>query len=85
MTTELTLDVLPPIQADKQATAVRQLQIRLPVQVFLKLELDAARRGMTSYKLASAVLSMYLNGKLVQKKELLNGPETDQQPLGGDQ
>ncbi|AEF99481.1 hypothetical protein [Methylomonas methanica] len=83
MTSEEPLDTLPPVIGGKTVATTRQMQIRLSTETFLKLEMDAARRGLTSYKLASVVLTMYLNGKLVQKKELTSGPETNQQTEGG--
>lgn len=84
MSIEETLDSLPPIQSGKPVATHRQMQIRLATETFLKLEMDAARRGMTSYKLASAVLTLYLNGKLIQKKEHSeSGPETNKLPSGG--
>lgn len=64
-----TLDLLPPIQAQADRKSYRQFQVKLPTNIFLQLEIDAARRGLTSYKLASAVLSMYLAGNLVTKTE----------------
>lgn len=83
MNIDETLDTLPPIIGGKQPITTRQMQIRLTTETFLKLEMDAARRGLTSYKLANAVLTMYLNGKLVQKKELPSGPETTSETDGG--
>lgn len=83
MSLEEPLDTLPPVIGGKTSPTTRQMQIRLSTETFLKLEMDAARRGLTSYKLAAVVLTMYLNGKLVQKKELTSGPETNQQTEGG--
>lgn len=85
MNSEETLDALPPIIGGKPVATYRQMQIRIQTETFLRLEMDAARRGMTSYKLAAALITMYLNGKLVQKKELLSGSENTQQTVGGDQ
>lgn len=85
MNIEETLDSLPPITNGRPVITHRQMQIKLSTETFLKLEMDAARRGLTSYKLASAVLTMYLNGKLVQKKDLPSGPENQREPVGGDQ
>jgi len=85
MSIEEPLDSLPPIIGGKPVATTRQMQIRLTTETFLKLEMDAARRGMTSYKLAAVVLNMYLNGKLVQKKELSSGPESSSETVGGDQ
>ncbi|MDO9104762.1 MAG: hypothetical protein Q7U57_07350 [Methylovulum sp.] len=58
------LDDLPPIQAGQAIKSHRQLQLRLPTQQFINLEIEAAKRGITSYKLASAVLALYLAGKM---------------------
>ncbi|WP_415878979.1 hypothetical protein [Methylomonas sp. TEB] len=69
------LDTLPPIQPGATAkTQTRQFQLRLPTELYLRLELEAARRATTSYKLGAAVLAMFLNGKLVPKKDPIEAP-----------
>jgi len=72
MTIEEALDELPPIQPGLAKTSYRQFQLRIPTQIFLQLEIEAAKRGMTSYKLGSTILGMYLTGKL----QLVKTPET---------
>ena len=69
MTDNDLLEEIPPIQTLEvsQLKTYRQFQLRLPTTEFLKLELDAAKRGTTSYKLASIILSMYLSGRLILK------------------
>lgn len=70
------LDVLPPIQPGATAkTQTRQFQLRLPTEVYLRLEIEAARRATTSYKLGATILAMFLNGKLVLKKDPVEAPD----------
>lgn len=70
MSIEESLDSLPPIQPGASAkVSTRQFQLRLPTDTFLKLEMDAARRGTTSYKLGATLVTMWVNGKLVIKTE----------------
>lgn len=69
------LDTLPPIQPGATAkTQTRQFQLRLPTELYLRLELEAARRATTSYKLGASILAMFLNGKLVLKQEPIVPP-----------
>lgn len=83
MTIDEPLDSLPPIQAQTDRKSFRQFQVKLPTNVFLQLEIDAARRGLTSYKLASSVLALYLGGKLVMKQENKpDGPAVSGNPSG---
>lgn len=68
---ENSLDTLPPIQPGASAkTQTRQFQLRLPTETYLRLEMEAARRATTSYKLGATILAMFLNGKLTIKKGL---------------
>lgn len=63
------LDEIPPIQITEvsQLKTFRQFQLRIPTTEFLRLELEAAKRGTTSYKLAVVIISMYLSGRLIIK------------------
>jgi len=57
--------LLPPINTDQPIPrSDRQFQVKLPMNTFLKLEVEAARRGLTSYKLAQLILMLYLAGEL---------------------
>jgi len=61
---------LPPVKSvEPQKKATRPVQLTVPTETFLKLELDGARRGMSSYKLAAVILTMYVNGRLILKPD----------------
>lgn len=83
MNTDEMLDGLPPIQDGIVQKSYRQMQIRLPTQSFLKLEIEAAKRGMSSYKLVSSLLTLYLNGKMHIKST--NGGQEKQTPSSAEE
>jgi len=67
MSDEFEFDSLPPILADlKPDKSYRKYQMTVSTDTFLKLELQAARRGTTSYKLAATIITMFVNGRLKQ-------------------
>lgn len=69
------LDSLPPVQAGASPkTQLRRFNVQLPTQTYLMLEIESARRAITSYKLAATIISMFLNGKLVVKKDPIEPP-----------
>lgn len=64
------LMTLPPVRdAAPEKPTWRKYQMSVTTDTFLKLEYQAARRGMTSYKLAASIITMFVNGKLVVKKD----------------
>jgi|GEM_PF-3551447 len=72
---ESLLDTLPPVQPGASAkTQLRRFQLHLPTEVYLKLEIESARRAVTSYKLAATIIGMFLSGKLVVKKDPIEPP-----------
>lgn len=61
---------IPPVRdAAPEKPTWRKYQMSVTTDTFLKLEYQAARRGMTSYKLAASIITMFVNGKLVVKKD----------------
>lgn len=72
--------LLPPINNERSIPrSERQFQVKLPVNTFLKLEVEAARRGLTSYKLAQTILMLYLSGQLkpVNNPTNSNAPQNE--------
>lgn len=64
------LDSIPAIQPGQPVKATtRQFQLRLETETFLRLEIDAARRGTTSYKLGATLIKHWVDGKLTVKKD----------------
>ncbi|WGS84977.1 hypothetical protein [Methylomonas sp. UP202] len=75
---ETSLDTLPPIKPGATVkTQARQFQLRLPTETYLRLEMEAARRATTSYKLAATILAMFLNGKFLIKQDQPSPVEGD--------
>ncbi|WP_157198077.1 hypothetical protein [Methylomonas sp. DH-1] len=69
------LDTLPPIQPGATVKSQsRRFNVQLPTETYLKLEIESARRAVTSYKLASTIITMFLNGKLVLKQQPIEAP-----------
>lgn len=62
------LSEMPPLKEDTGKTPMRAFQMRLQTEVFLKLEIEAAKRGTTSYKLAALVLKKYVDRELILVK-----------------
>jgi hypothetical protein len=69
-------DLLPPIQnGENQKPTYRKFQSALPTDVYVALELDAAKRNITFYKLVQSLLTLYANGRLQVKP---NAPKPKQ-------
>lgn len=59
------MDTLPE---KKPMPRVRKVYAELTPDLYIKLELEAYRRDLSPYKLASAVLGLYLSGALVDPR-----------------
>lgn len=62
-------ELLPPYRkGEDQKETYRKFQSALPTDIYVRLELDAARRGLTFYKLVQNLLTLYANGRLQVKR-----------------
>jgi hypothetical protein len=61
-------DLLPPYrEGENPKQTYRKFQTALPTDIYVQLELDAAKRGLTFYKLVQSLLTLYANGRLQVK------------------
>jgi hypothetical protein len=73
----MTLNQLPPKMKPKQQ-ADRVYRTALRPDLFIKLEQEAQERGgITAYKLAQIVMTMYLEGRLVVIDDLCADTESN--------
>lgn len=63
--------ILPPrVELKEQMKAERQYRTALSARNYLKLEVEATERGIKPYKLTQAIMTLYMNRKVVFIKDL---------------